>query len=335
MALIKPVLEVLRLRYRLTTLAAVPAGSVWKVVATLNPTGERPTAKEIPTTGVDMSQPPAPELARLGLGSAAIERVFKKTRVEQAKGQILEELALVTAGKSQSTVGSGEGSHGDSPLPQIIAPHRVKAGGSLGDGLRAILGTDATGPFIRILEIIESKAGGARRELARVRDPWEKASTGDKAEARADVVDALIRKHDPEVDPSGDSTAAYRAAKRAVLQTYSKEALEYMAKRKFEGSEFLGQPAQDLERLSPNIGAGGAEVPARITVDDVERRVAGFSRKGIRITGVVPGGGSTGRTEQDVRDQGVNFVLKQADVTEKKLGELARQVVAISGASKK
>ncbi|HEY5877871.1 MAG TPA: hypothetical protein VIU11_03105 [Nakamurella sp.] len=94
------------------------------------------------------------------------------------------------------------------------------------------------------------------------------------------------------------------------MRTYAKD-IEYLAKRHFERADYLGQPAQDLEWLSPNIDKAGADVPN----DDPDPRRGspgpGLSRTGIKVVGVIPGGVSAGRTEQAVRGQGVNFDLER------------------------
>ncbi|WP_448616967.1 hypothetical protein [Modestobacter sp. URMC 112] len=340
-SLIRPLMTAVRLRYRMSSLEVVAEGRVWKVLGKVNPKGSKDTGK----AALDLAAPPASELTALGLDVKAIERIFAKTRVEQAKGQILEELALAHAVTETAAENASAGSvadigkpktPGDSPLPQVLAAHRVKASGAdLGDGVKAILGTDKIGPFIRVLEILESKSGGAKRELSRVREPWDKASAADKKEARSEAIDDLVAKEHPSVDPSDATNAQYLQARRAVLANHSEEDLEYRAKRKFEGSEHLGQPGQDLERLSPDLGRDGVEVPAQLLVDGIDRRLEGFSRAGIRVRGVTGGGVARGRTEKDVREkQGVNFVLEQLKIPDKRLQELAQKVVAITAGTK-
>jgi hypothetical protein len=183
------------------------------------------------------------------------------------------------------------------------------------------------------LKILESKAGGeAKRDLARVREPWDKASEADKAEARSAAIAKLVRTHHPEVDEDeAVDVVKIRAYRRAVADVRVKFAgdIEYLAKRNFERAEYLGQPAQNLERLSPNLDKAGSEVPTTLRIRNVERRVQGFSRKGIQVVGVIPAGVSPGRTEAAVRGQGVNFNLEQeTGIKLSTIRALAAQVVA-------
>jgi hypothetical protein len=329
--LIDAALVAVRIRYRMTELRVVEEGRRWKIVGKVNPEGERPTTKEA-AGGIDYAAPPASDLAALGLGRDAIDRIFAKRDVNQAQGQILEEIAAKR--HAGTTPDQAQAAGSESHAPEFVAPHEISSDGSLSDGMTVILGTDATGPWVQILSIVESKAGKeAKRELARVREPWSKASAADRAEARRQAIDDLVEQSHPELEslPPSDHVRLYASAKADVLATHSQEDLERLAKRRFEGSEFLGQPAQDLERLAPNVDtAEGSqrEIPAVVTIRGVPRRVKGFSRSGIAVHGVIPAGVPKGRTEQDVRNQSVTFVLEQEGITMERIRTLATAVVA-------
>lgn len=222
-------------------------------------------------------------------------------------------------------------SPGDSPAAQEIAAELVSIGGrSLSDGMKALLGTDAEGPYVEIIRLTEVKAGPeAKRELARVRESWDKASEDGKAEARKNVIEDLAK------NASGDVVQAGLETVRASL---TNEELEYRAKREYERSEHLGQPARLLERLSPDVEThegSSRELPAIMTIAGVLRRVKGFSRRRIKVEGVIPAGVSPGRTEAAVRGQGIDFTLKTEDgITMDILRSLSDQVVAAAAKAK-
>lgn len=330
--ILKPVLGALRVRFGLAVLQPERQGRMWAVHGEVQRMVVPTSAGVGDSADIDWSASPATDLAAVGLDRAAIGRIFAKKVLVQAQGQILEEVAAARHGKAARKPETPT-TAGDSDQQQFVGPHEVSAGGaSLGDGMTVILGTDAAGPFVHILKILESKAGGdAKRDLARVREPWDKASDADKAEARAAAIAKLVRTDHPEVDEDDldpVKARAYRAAVAAVRAKHAGE-IEYLAKRNFERAEFLGQPAQDLERLSPNVDESGGEVPTTIRIRGVERRVQGFSRRGIQVVGVIPAGVSPGRTEAAVRGQGVNFNLEQeTGIKLSTIRALAAQVVA-------
>ena len=330
---LKPILGAVRVRYGLAILQPERQGPNWAVHGEVQRTIVPTTAVAADSGDVDWAASPATDLAALGLDRAAITRIFEKKVVVQAQGQILEEVAALRHGKAAPTPDTPT-TAGDSDQPQFIGPHEISAGGaSLGDGMTVILGTDKSGPYVQILKILESKAGGeAKRDLARVREPWDKASEADKAEARSAAIAKLVRTHHPEVDEDeAVDVVKIRAYRRAVADVRVKFAgdIEYLAKRNFERAEYLGQPAQNLERLSPNLDKAGSEVPTTLRIRNVERRVQGFSRKGIQVVGVIPAGVSPGRTEAAVRGQGVNFNLEQeTGIKLSTIRALAAQVVA-------
>ena len=258
---LRPLLGGVRMRFGLSVVEPVRQGRNWAVHAEV----QRNTAPTSAVAGeageIDWKASPATDLVALGLDRSAIERIFAKRVLVQAQGQILEEIAAARHGQAAPPA-TAPTTAGDSPTPQFIPPHEVNAGGaSLGDGMVVVLGTDATGPYVQIVKILESKAGAdAKRDLARVRDPWDKASELDKVEARAAAVATLVRTHHPDVDENEATDVAkvraYRAAVADVKKTYATD-IEYLAKRHFERAEYLGQPAQDLERLSPERRQGG------------------------------------------------------------------------------
>ena len=331
---LRPVLGAIRMRFGLGVLEPVKQGAVWAVH------GEVQRSTELTNAGaedgaagdIDFTQSPATDLAALGLDQAAITRIFAKRVPVQAQGQILEELAAARHGKAAPTPDAPT-TAGDSPNPQFVQPHEISAAGaSIGDGMTVVLGTDAEGPYVQIIKILESKAGGeAKRDLARVREPWDKASEADKAEAREQAVAQLVKAHHPAVDEDEvDDTAKVRAYRQAVASVRKEHAdkIEYLAKRHFERAEYLGQPAQDLERLSPNVDEKGTEVPTRLQIRGIDRRVRDFSRRSIKVVGVVPEGVSAGRTESAVRGQGVNFDLEKEGIQLTRIRSLAGQVAA-------
>lgn len=247
------------------------------------------------------------------LSNSAIDRIYAKSgSQDQTQGQILEEIHTAAQQHSPSSAEQSATieSKGAVPSPQFIAGHRLSLNGSISDGISALLYEDENGKYIEILEVHEVKSSQERkREFARVREPYDKASVSDKKEARDEVVADLAEEY---------SGKPWPEAKRLVLENHTDDEIDYLAKRKFESSEGLGQHGSVLERLS------GATT---LRVDNDLRTIKNFSRTKIGAIGVIPKGVSAGRTEQAVRGQGIKFSLLRADITAADVRALAVEVV--------